>query len=60
MSPITCVLDPIPASLLFECSDQLVPLLTAIVNQSLTTGIFPSCVKSAVVKPLLEKKKNLT
>ena len=47
-------------SLLFECSDQVVPLLTTIVNQSLATGIVPSCKKSAVVAPLLEtplKKK---
>ena len=58
MSPKTCVLDPIPTSLLFECSDQVVPLLTTILNQSLATSIFPSCMKSAVVKPLL--KKNLT
>ena len=49
------VLNPIPTSLLFECSDQVVPLLTTIVNRSLATGIFPSCMKSAVVKPLLKK-----
>ena len=55
MSPKTCVLDPIPTSFLFECSDQVVTLLTTIVNQSLATGIFPSCTKSAVVKPLLKK-----
>ena len=52
MYPKTCVLDPIPTSLLFECSDQVVSLLTTIVNQSLSTGIFPSCMKSAAVKPL--------
>ena len=55
MSPKTCVLDSIPTSLLFECSNQVVLLLTTIVNQSLATGIFPSCMKSAVVKPLLKK-----
>ena len=55
MSPKTCILDPIPTSLLFECSDQVVPLLTTIVNQSLATGIFTSCMKSVVVKPLLKK-----
>ena len=49
------VLDPMPTSLLFECSDQVVPLLTTIVNQSLATGIFRSCMKSAVVKPLMKK-----
>ena len=36
-------------------SDQVVPLLTTIVNQSLSTGIFPSCMRSAVAKPLLKK-----
>ena len=55
MSPKTCVLHPIPTSLLFECSDEVVPLLTIIVNQSLSIGIFPSCMKSAVVSPLLKK-----
>ena len=50
-----CVLDPIPTSLLFECSNEIVPLLTAIVNQSLSTGIFPSCMKTAIVKPILKK-----
>ena len=32
MSPKTCVLDLIPTSLLFKCSNKIVPLLTAIVN----------------------------
>ena len=41
----------IVTSLLFECSDEIVPLLTAIVNQSLSTGIFPSSMKAAIVKP---------
>ena len=53
----TCVilLDPIPTSLLFECSNEIVPLLTAIVSQSLLTTIFPSCMKAAILKPLLKK-----
>lgn len=45
--PKTCVLDPIPTSLLSECSDLIVPLLTATVNQSSATSIFPSCMKAA-------------
>ena len=49
------VLDPIPTSLLFECSNEIVPLLTAIVSQSLLTTIFPSCMKAAILKPLLKK-----
>ena len=38
ISSETCVLDPISTSLLFECSNQVVPLLTTIVNQSLSTA----------------------
>ena len=55
VSPKTCVLDPISTSLLFECSNEIVPRLTAIVKQSLSTVIFPSCMKAAIVKPLLKK-----
>ena len=55
MSPKTFVPDPIPTSLLFECSNEIVPQLPAIVNQSLSTGIFPSCIKAAIVKPFLKK-----
>ena len=56
MSPKACVLDPISTSLVFGCSDEIVPLLTAIVNQFLTTGLFPSRVKAAAVKPLWRKQ----
>ena len=52
MPPKTCVLDPIPTSLLFECSNEIVPQLLAIVNQSLSTGIFPSCMKAAIINPV--------
>ena len=31
------------------------PVLTNIVNTSLTTGIYPSIYKTAIVKPLLKK-----
>ena len=38
-----------------QCVDALVPCITGIVNDSLSTGIFPSVYKSAVVRPLLKK-----
>ena len=57
MSPKVCVLDPIPTSLLFECSNQVVPLLTTIIDQSFLLAFFPSCMKSAVVKSLLKKQQ---
>ena len=54
-SPKSCALDPIPTPLLFECLDAVMPVLTNIVNTSLTTGIYPSIYKTAIVKPLLKK-----
>jgi hypothetical protein len=53
-----CELDPIPTWMLKEHLQQLLPVITNIVNLSLTTSTFPAHFKSAVVKPLL-KKANL-
>ena len=38
MSPKTCDLDCIPTSLLFECTDDLLPALTNVINVSLSAG----------------------
>ena len=54
-SPKTCNLDPIPTPLLIECLDSLLPSVTALVNSSLSSGIFPNACKSALVTPLLKK-----
>ena len=51
----SCNLDPIPTSLTKQYLDALVPVITKIINTSLTTGIVPDCFKSALVKPLLKK-----
>ena len=48
-------LDPIPTSLVKDCIDILVTLITSIVNLSLSEGSFPSHFKSALVSPLLKK-----
>jgi hypothetical protein len=53
--PTTCSLDPIPTNLLFECIDIVLPSLTEMINDSLTSGTFPNSFKTAVVKPLLKK-----
>ena len=60
-SPDTnCDLDPIPTSLLKQCSHILLPTLTKIINYS----IFPDQFKSCSVHPHLKKsnldKENLT
>ena len=53
--PKSCHLDPIPTSLVFNHIDDLVPLITTVVNASLGEGTIPSCFKVASVSPLLKK-----
>jgi hypothetical protein len=50
-----CTIDPIPTWLVKELDDVLAPVLTAMVNLSFSTGIFPESQKHATVKPLLKK-----
>ena len=52
-----CSFDPIPTSLFVKCLDHLLPPVTAIINKSLRTGVYPSVFKEAILKPLLKKKK---
>ena len=56
-SKSTCNLDPIPTALLKECAVQIAPCIVEIVNSSLASGIFPSSLKTALVKPLLKKPR---
>ena len=51
----SCILDPIPANLLKNCSFILLPILPRIVNTSLQTGCFPNSWKNAVLYPKLKK-----
>ena len=55
-APKTCQLDPVPTPLLVECLNTLLPSLTALVNSSLSSGIFPEVFKTALVTQLLKKK----
>ena len=58
-SPNTnCDLDPIPTSLLKQCSHVLLPTITNIINLSISSGVFPDQFKSCSVHPHL-KKANL-
>ena len=55
-SPLkTCELDAFPTPVLLECLDSLLPCVTAVFNNSLVSGIFPSVCKPALVKPLSKK-----
>ena len=56
----SCDLDPIPTPILHDCLEEITPIVTDIVNKSLSCGVIPQCFKHALrlVKPLL-KKANL-
>ena len=53
-SKASCQLDPIHTNILRELP-SLIPIITHIINLSLSSGYFPSELKSAIVKPLLKK-----
>ena len=48
-------LDVIPTDLLKECSEELGPIITTLINYSLAELCFPSIFKNAHVRPLLKK-----
>ena len=48
-------LDPVPGLFLKSCFQHLLPMVTRIVNLSLSSGSFPSNLKEAIVKPILKK-----
>ena len=54
----SCPRDPLPACLLSDNLDLLLPHITAITRLSLYMGVFPDALKSALVTPIL-KKPNL-
>ena len=51
----SCILDPLPATLLWQHFDLLLPFILKIVNLSLESGHFPSSLKPAALSPLLKK-----
>ncbi len=50
-----CDLDPIPTTLLKECMNDLLPLISKIINLSLMLGDVPDELKEAMIRPLLKK-----
>ncbi|XP_068749378.1 uncharacterized protein [Montipora capricornis] len=51
----SCQLDPVPALVLRQCYDILLPVITRTVNLSLQHGQFPDALKMALIIPLLKK-----
>ena len=57
LSKKSCQLDPMPTNLVVGMSDMLLPIITNIVNSSLSLGHFPSDWKTALVDSRLKKTK---
>ena len=53
-APRSCELDPIHSKLIIEYLDSILNYLTDLFNSSLASGIFPQCLKSALVTPILK------
>ena len=51
----SCTLDPTPSSAFKRCRHYLLPVITCVVNLSLTSGQVPDRFKVAMLKPLLKK-----
>ena len=51
----SCQLDPVPALVLRQCYDILLPVITRTLNLSLQHGQFPDVLKMALIIPLLKK-----
>lgn len=54
MNSKSCALDPMPTWLLKECQDELLPILTHIVNISLSEQSFPNSLKHATITPTIK------
>ncbi len=55
MKPSFCHSDVLPSQIFKAVFPFLSPVVTAIINNSLTNGIVPASFKHAIVQPLLKK-----
>ena len=46
----SCDLDPIPAPIFHDCSEEITPTVADIIKKSLSSGVVPQCFKHALVK----------
>jgi len=51
----SCNLDPLPTCLLKKCVDQLLPLITGIINRSVVESVMSLCLKRATITPLFKR-----
>ena len=53
--PKSCPLDPIPTKFIINNINCIIESLKCIINDYLESGIMPSCLKHALVTPLIKK-----
>ena len=51
----SCLLDTIPTWFVKQHVEVFAPIITCIVNKSLSTGVFPESLKHAIVSPIIKK-----
>ena len=51
----SCALDPIPTSVLKQCTDEMIPTLQQIINKSLVNSQVPNELKHAIILPRVKK-----
>ncbi|KAK1794910.1 hypothetical protein P4O66_010108, partial [Electrophorus voltai] len=54
-NPLTCPLDPIPSTLFQTITRDLLPFISVIINNSLSSGYVPTAFKTSRVVPILKK-----
>ena len=52
----TCSLDPMPTELLKKTLGVHLPRVVARVNKSFNEGLFPKCLRTSLVKPIIKKE----
>lgn len=52
----SCLLDSVPTNITKDCLNELLPILSTMINLSLQCGLFPDIWKYSVVTPLLKKQ----
>ena len=50
----SCILDPLPTWLLLKCKSPILPILSNIINMSISLSHIPNTLKSAMILPLLK------
>ena len=54
-APKSCSLDPIPSDLLQQHIDDIIDVMTNLINASLRDGVVPPAFKTAAITPLIKK-----